>query len=934
MNKNPYKIGPYCESEAELFKGRTSEIESMYQSFLQHDYLVCYANSGEGKSSILNAGLFPKLRRHNYFPISIRFRFDEEYSSSPNFDVIINDAIDESLAQYKKQGNIIQDYSLIFDTDDTTEKVWQETLIKQSVWLRLRYTRFLQDEIRIIPVLVFDQFEEVFTNPKSEIWTKKFFQWLEELSTDVCPYVIQELIRDKTNDEMPLVSSSKKFKAIYSLRSEYVAQVDYWGMQYYYIPDLKNNRYFLKALTPESAREVILQPNGLYDISEKECNSIISGCCGNNDYVNANLPCVPASVLSIICYEVYELSENKRKDWLRELSTTPNTTVEDVLERYYESVLTKCGIRNDRQRDAFENALVDDKGNRKRIGIKHQDFEAFSSKQINDLIENKLLRIVSKTDDINGDIVELPHDRFCKFILNHKNKRFEEIEAKRNRLKETIAFLCICGIFGILALSIHNNYIDKLAKFLHGEIGLSEILSQAQYYSAILCILLSLIITPIAIIRTSQQSKNSPAILSTIGILISVLILIETSGLPESYSKVLASISLFVNCYILIHTLINLKNLSTQNISWWPLYASLFLLFTYLFFEFLRNCTIGISEPKDSFIFVLILPCFLMLWTFKFFRANTLITRKHKCHIYIKFIIYFALLGLLSVNNLFGYDSKYKLGFTSIIILLILLIILIITLLKGIQQISHRTFATLINITVLVIVFILNLGYNPFLIKYSNNIENVYSWRTIAARDSASIRVLNAKNGDTLLPYATRYSNQNTIEIESHCFIINPILSGRTTNTDKTFTWDSIGKKSTASIISIPTLEEDIYKLSNAPKTNDTEEQIRRYAAKTFLSLRNNCIKYAIRGSNYSLSDIEYIDELKSCQDSLLKTELEKLSITAKNTSSFDSPIDKFEDKDLISFYSAITRSMFIYILRDRVLRKDYTSVFTLGTVV
>ena len=47
---NPYKeLSPYLESDASSFKGRTMEIEEMYESFDRNEYLVCHADSGEGR---------------------------------------------------------------------------------------------------------------------------------------------------------------------------------------------------------------------------------------------------------------------------------------------------------------------------------------------------------------------------------------------------------------------------------------------------------------------------------------------------------------------------------------------------------------------------------------------------------------------------------------------------------------------------------------------------------------------------------------------------------------------------------------------------------------------------------------------------------------------------------------------------------------------
>ena len=185
---NPYIIGPYKESDSSKFLGRTAEIKEMYKNFMQNDYLVCYANSGEGKSSILNAGLFPQLRKNKYFPINIRFNFDNEINTVSDFDKIINDIIDESLNNQNNISYIIK--STLYETDDNESTSLQNELILKYVWLRLRYSELIiNDEkgntITYTPVLVFDQFEEVFTNPRNEIWTLNFFKWLEELSTDM-----------------------------------------------------------------------------------------------------------------------------------------------------------------------------------------------------------------------------------------------------------------------------------------------------------------------------------------------------------------------------------------------------------------------------------------------------------------------------------------------------------------------------------------------------------------------------------------------------------------------------------------------------------------------------------------------------------------------------------------------------------------------------
>ena len=59
---NPYKeLASYEENDAKIFKGRSTEIQEMYENFSNNEYMVCYADSGEGKSSIIEAGLRVRL---------------------------------------------------------------------------------------------------------------------------------------------------------------------------------------------------------------------------------------------------------------------------------------------------------------------------------------------------------------------------------------------------------------------------------------------------------------------------------------------------------------------------------------------------------------------------------------------------------------------------------------------------------------------------------------------------------------------------------------------------------------------------------------------------------------------------------------------------------------------------------------------------------
>jgi hypothetical protein len=65
---------PFNESEKILFFGRNLEIDELFQSINVHNLFVFHAESGLGKTSLINAGLIPKLKEKNFYPIIIRFK--------------------------------------------------------------------------------------------------------------------------------------------------------------------------------------------------------------------------------------------------------------------------------------------------------------------------------------------------------------------------------------------------------------------------------------------------------------------------------------------------------------------------------------------------------------------------------------------------------------------------------------------------------------------------------------------------------------------------------------------------------------------------------------------------------------------------------------------------------------------------------------------
>lgn len=478
---NPYKeLTPYLESDAYRFKGRSVEIEEMYESFDRNDYLVCHADSGEGKSSIIEAGLIPKMKANCYLPIRIIFNSDEHFKNSDvNFDDVICGIIENEIEKLKSDKDLSVDKiypKRLTNSEERELKNWEKELINSYVWLKLRYIRITIDNLLYTPVLIFDQFEEVFTNPISQEWTDKFFAWMQELSMDLCPKkIVDEIEKNIGEDDFPEISTQKYFKCIFSLRSEYIGKLDYWGLQRHYIPFLKNNRYLLRPLTIKGAKEVITQQegyDGLNNVADDIINIIRKSQKGKN-YVmdeSSDLPCISALFLSIICAQAFIMSQQERSAFIQSLATEKDedkkSAINTLIEKFYETAISKCDIPS-KDMDIIEDVLVNNDGNRQRVNSRTNALEKinFSMKYMDKLEKARLIRVIPEYNR-EEDSVELIHDSLAQTICRfNKRKRNEKLRKHNRRVKYfgivLVAALVIAIGFIILLTLDNQKYQDE-----------------------------------------------------------------------------------------------------------------------------------------------------------------------------------------------------------------------------------------------------------------------------------------------------------------------------------------------------------------------------------------------------------------------------------------------------------------------------------------
>ena len=73
--------------EGQAIYGRDTEILTITESINYNIQTFIYGKSGIGKTSLIQAGIFPKLRELKFFPVNIRLSF---YGTEPLKDVVMH----------------------------------------------------------------------------------------------------------------------------------------------------------------------------------------------------------------------------------------------------------------------------------------------------------------------------------------------------------------------------------------------------------------------------------------------------------------------------------------------------------------------------------------------------------------------------------------------------------------------------------------------------------------------------------------------------------------------------------------------------------------------------------------------------------------------------------------------------------------------------
>jgi WD40 repeat protein len=447
--QNPWPaLLPFGEDDQEYFGGREDEISALFRRIASTRLTLLFGLSGLGKTSLLQAGLFPKLRREHYFPVYIRLAYGRELPTPI-------EQVKAAIVEAMKSGKIEA-------PDPPADRTLWEYFHDPDV-------DFWADNYPATPVLVFDQFEELFT--KSREVQKEAEALVDEL-THLAEGASSELLRTAGAHDRELLRQAweDNYRLVFAMRSDYLAQLQGISGR---VRSVFANRYELRRMSGEAALRSTLKA-GQAIVTEEEGRKIVRVVAGTNDEVFDDerpellsvkgLQVEPA-LLSLFCAELNEL----RGDGPITAGLL-NRSKDDILSNFYEN--SRKDVTPELQ-ELIEDKLVTRDGKSRNFVSEQTVLETpgVVSTDVDKLVDRRLLRYEESGATRR---LELTHDLLAPIVAasraerEHARKLAEaeqaEAEAKREKAialraqrRTQAAALLFCTLIVIVAVLVWMN---------------------------------------------------------------------------------------------------------------------------------------------------------------------------------------------------------------------------------------------------------------------------------------------------------------------------------------------------------------------------------------------------------------------------------------------------------------------------------------------
>lgn len=418
-------IKPFTTAERNLFFGREKDIQDLYSLIFIKQTVVLYGKSGYGKSSLLNAGVIPRLQEEGEWNcIPIRFNNFSGREAKENVSPVAN------IVMHLKKGVSADSLKLL-------NQVLPE---ENSLWYWVKACQKVNSHLQMI--FFFDQFEETFTYPKAQV--DEFSEQLSQVLYNTIPVKFRkrlaEMDDEKTiNDELHAFFYDKpEVKVVFSVRSDRLSLLNILTDRH---PTILQNFLELDALGRSQAQQAIENPalapaslgfaSPVFTYTKDALEKILENIASPQDGK------IESSTLQIICRYV----EDELVTHLGHASISADLLgdIADIFRQYYEGVLNKLTpIEREKAQHLIEDELIED-GRRNTLTDTYiKNRFGFNDNLLQVLEASSLLR--KERDATGRTLYEVSHDTLVNAIERVAAIRREsEQQRKRVVLEKSLA---------------------------------------------------------------------------------------------------------------------------------------------------------------------------------------------------------------------------------------------------------------------------------------------------------------------------------------------------------------------------------------------------------------------------------------------------------------------------------------------------------------
>jgi hypothetical protein len=345
---------PYREQDADFYFGRDAEVEDLLLRTERSLLTLLYARGGLGKTSLVRAGLAPRLVEHGFLPVYLRPRGLLDGGREPIAETV------RAVQAAAQAGGL--EATAGFDAPSLWELFHRRDFDLWDVTNRL-----------VTPVLVFDQFEEIFQviddDPAAAPRVRALLEGIAELVENRLPQRLAggdfEAVSEQRFDV-----AAKDYRVVLSFREDYLPQVRKLRA---IVPSVIENHVRLEPLTGRQALQVVQRAGGGLIGAEAAALLVQSvgkpagllqrlldpdaGVAAGDTVVNVE---VEPAILSVVCFHLNSERLNSGRSTI-DVGLVKVKTAQAIFDDYYR---VNIGRVDAAAREFVETRLVTPGGER------------------------------------------------------------------------------------------------------------------------------------------------------------------------------------------------------------------------------------------------------------------------------------------------------------------------------------------------------------------------------------------------------------------------------------------------------------------------------------------------------------------------------------------------------------------------------------------